>query len=68
MSTTGTDERVGADRHLLEDLVRAALRRSAEDGWDVRHRPPWTFVPGADRPVPPLYADLVGRWHGDGTR
>ncbi|MFI7111384.1 class IV lanthionine synthetase LanL [Nonomuraea sp. NPDC050227] len=44
MSTTGTDERVSADRHLLEDLVRAALRRSAEDGWDVRHRPPWTYV------------------------
>ncbi|MER6582874.1 class IV lanthionine synthetase LanL [Nonomuraea sp. NPDC001023] len=35
---------MSADLHVLEDLVRAALRRSAGDGWDVRHRPPWTYV------------------------
>ncbi|MEV4575348.1 class IV lanthionine synthetase LanL [Nonomuraea jabiensis] len=46
------EDQTGVDRHVLEDVAKAALGRAAageqganeEDAWELRTRRPWTYV------------------------
>ncbi|MEW9551187.1 class IV lanthionine synthetase LanL [Nonomuraea sp. NPDC050783] len=54
MNERGSSGEGGADRHVLEDVARAAVRRSAGDAdWRFTVGSPWTYVTPADAPTRP---------------